>query len=314
MERKINYTLVGLFIAGSTLLLVLALLWLGKVEYEQEYDHYTVYFRESVSGLNVGSPVKYRGIKVGTVENLSIAPQNPELVKAVIKVKRGTPIRQDTRAHLAYQGITGLAYIELTGGTRHSPPLKPRSVPPYPEIKTKPSIITRLDQVITKLSQKTETLVTRLTLLLSPENLQSLSTTLKNLSLLSTSLASQRREIEATLQNLAATSQELPALVEETRTGVRGIRKVSTKTEQLLDLFTRDETQVTQLLKEIHLFIQNQGEPLAISARISLEELKATLEEAQETLETMKRTLQNLESNPSRIIMGGPPRKPGPGE
>ncbi|RLD93029.1 MAG: hypothetical protein DRI93_05825, partial [Aquificota bacterium] len=290
MERKINYTLVGLFITGSTLLLILALLWLGKVEYEQEYDHYTVYFQESVSGLNIGSPVKYRGIKVGTVENLSIDPKNPELVKAAIKVKRGTPIRQDTRAHLAYQGITGLAYIELTGGTRHSPPLKPRNVPPYPVIETKPSIITRLDQVITKLSQRTETLVTRLTLLLSPENLQSLSTTLKNLSLLSTSLASQRKEIETTLQNLATTSRGLPALVEETRIGVR---KVSTKTEQLLDLLAKDETQVTQLLKEIHLFIQNHGEPLALSAQSSLEELKITLEEAQETLETTKRTLQS---------------------
>ncbi len=311
MERKINYTLVGIFIAGSVLLLVLAILWLGKVEYEEEYNYYTVYFRESVSGLNVGSPVKYRGIKVGTVANLSIDPRNPELVKAIIKVKRGTPIRQDTQALLAYQGITGLAYIELTGGTRSSPPLKPLATPPYPVIETRPSIITRLDQVITNLSQRTETLVTRLNLLLSPENLQAINTTLKNLALLSSSLASQREGIETTLRDLATTSRELPSLVEE---GKREMGEVSAKTQSLLDMLSQDEREVNSLLKEIHRFMEIRGQALALSAQRSLEGLNDTLQEARETLKAIKRATDNLEAHPSRLLLGGPPRRPGPGE
>ena len=312
MERKINYTLVGLFIAGTVILLVLTVLWLGKLEYEKEYDYYVIRFKESVSGLNIGSPVKYRGIKVGTVTDLSIDPQNPELVKVIIKVKKGTPILEDTRAFLAYQGLTGLAYIELTGGDSKSHKLlKPKEKPPYTEIKTKPSLRARLDQVITNLSKQTESLVTRINLLMSKENIQALSATLKNLETISSSLASQREAIEITLKNLATTSQELPSLVQESK---KGIKEVSQKTQTFLDLLTQDEQEVRAILKDVHTFMKTKGRTIADEAHQSLMELARTLEEAQKTLNTLKRTIESLENNPSRILLGGPSRRPGPGE
>ena len=312
MERKINYTMVGLFIAGTAILLILAILWLGRLEYEKEFDYYMIRFKESVSGLNIGSPVKYRGIKVGTVTDLSIDPQNPELVRVIIKVKRGTPILKGTKALLSYQGLTGLAYIELSGGDSKSLELlHPKKNPPYTEIKTTPSLRARLDQVITDLSKQTETLVTRINILLSEENLQALSSTLKNLDLVSTSLANQKQEIETTLKNLAKTSQELPSLVQESK---KGITEVSQKTQNLLDLLTEDEKEVKGILMDVREFMRTKGQTLADSAHRSLTELTKTLEETQETLSTLKRTMESFETNPSRLILGGPSRKPGPGE
>ena len=312
MERKINYTLVGLFITGSGVLLVLAILWLGRLQYKKEYDYYMIRFKESVSGLNVGSPVKYRGIKVGTVENLSIDPQNPELVRVIIKVKKGTPVLKSTRALLAYQGLTGLAYIELSGGDSKSKELlHPRTKPPYTEIKTKPSLRARLDQVITNLSKQTETLVTRINLLLSKENIQALSSTLKNLETVSGSLASQKNSIETTLENLSATSRELPSLVRESR---EGITRISRKTQNLLDLITQDEKEVKAILADVRQFMRTKGRTIADSAHRSLVELSRTLEETQETLQALRRTMESFENNPSRILLGGPSRRPGPGE
>ncbi len=312
MERKINYTLVGLFITGSGVLLVLAILWLGRLQYKKEYDYYMIRFKESVSGLNVGSPVKYRGIKVGTVEKLSIDPQNPELVRVIIKVKKGTPILKSTRALLAYQGLTGLAYIELSGGDSKSKELlHPRTKPPYTEIKTKPSLRARLDQVITNLSKQTETLVTRINLLLSKENIRALSSTLKNLETVSGSLASQKNSIETTLENLAVTSRELPSLVRESR---EDITRISRKTQNLLDLITQDEKEVKAILVDVRQFMRTKGRTIADSAHRSLVELSRTLEETQETLQALRRTIESFENNPSRILLGGPSRRPGPGE
>jgi len=307
LEERVNYTLVGIFIAGSALLLVLAVLWLGKVEYEQEYDHYTIYFKESVSGLNVGSPVKYRGIKVGAVEALSINPQHPELVEVIIKVKSSTPIREDTRALLAYQGITGLAYIELTGGTSQSLPLKPKKTPPYPVIKTKPSIITRLDEVVTTLSQKTVVLVSRLNLLFSQENIKYISATLKNLSLISASISSKRSSLEETLTDLAKASKNLPQMVTQAKNDLDTVQEV-------LSGFKKDQVALSQLLDRLQAFLQDMGTPLAISAQDSMDELKQTLAEARKTLQTLKETMKQLEEHPSRLFFGGPPRRPGPGE
>ncbi len=307
MERRVNYTIVGLFIVGSVVLFVIVLLWLGRVEYEGEYDHYLLYFKESVSGLNVGSPVKYRGIKVGSVEMLSINPQKPEMVEVLIKVRKGTPIRKDTTALLSFQGITGLAYIELMGGTHQSPPIVPKKAPPYPVIKTRPSIITRLDKVITTLSQKTVLMVSRLNLLLSHENIQSISTTLKNMALVSSSLSSQREALERTINDLARASHGFPDLVEHAN---RDLEMV----QDLLAGLKGNQAQISQLLDEVQTFLQREGEPLAFTAQGSLQELQRTLLEAKGTLRILRETLQQIGEHPSQLIFGGPPRKLGPGE
>ena len=146
MEPKVNYILVGAFVLILSAVVVVGVLWLGKTDYRGVYDRYEAHMRESVAGLSVDSTVKYRGVDVGRVKDIALSPDNPEEVKLTLDIVRGTPIKTDTIAVLETQGLTGLATINLTGGSRDAPPLEALEGQEYPVIKAGPSLFFRLDE------------------------------------------------------------------------------------------------------------------------------------------------------------------------
>ena len=151
MEPKVNYAIVGLFVVLLASALTGVALWLGKGEYRKTYDRYYAYMTESVSGMSVNSPVKYRGVDVGRVKEILLNPEDPEEVRLTIDILRGTPVKEDTLAVLDTQGLTGLAFVNLAGGSRESPTLIAKEGQEYPAIKTGPSLLYRLDEALTKL-------------------------------------------------------------------------------------------------------------------------------------------------------------------
>ena len=121
MEPRANFVLIGAVTVILGVAVLLFVLWLGKASVDREYDHYQVIFEEAVTGLSKGSNVQFNGIQVGEVVGLKLDPDNLERVVARIRVGGDTPIRSDTRAQLGFQGLTGLAYIQLSGGSPDAP-------------------------------------------------------------------------------------------------------------------------------------------------------------------------------------------------
>ena len=122
METRANYVLIGAFVLSSIALALLFVLWLSQTQ--RSYDEYDVIFRERVSGLSVGAAVRFNGIQKGEVQELNIDPDDPQVVIARIRVDDDTPVKTDTKAELELVGFTGLAIIQLVGGTRDEPLLK----------------------------------------------------------------------------------------------------------------------------------------------------------------------------------------------
>ena len=145
METRANYVIVGLFVVILTVGLFAFALWLEKTQFEVEVAYYDIYFVGPVTGLKKGSIVSYRGITVGTVDDIEIDPKNLERVIVTIDVKANTPIRRDTVASLEVQGIAGVPFILLSGGTEASPPLTTEKGQRYPVIASVPS---RIEQVL----------------------------------------------------------------------------------------------------------------------------------------------------------------------
>lgn len=146
MEEKVNLAIVGAFVLILGAALIGAVLWLSSgVTYRKSYDTYLIYMSESVSGLNLNAPVRYRGVEVGRVRNIVLAPDNVEQVQLTLAIASDTPVKVDTVAVLQTQGLTGIAFVELTGGSRNAPPLEAKDGEPYPVIKTGPSLMVRLD-------------------------------------------------------------------------------------------------------------------------------------------------------------------------
>src|SRR5919204_359928 len=141
-----------IFALGLAVVATAVGLWLvsGGVSLER-HDRYIARFEESVSGLSRGAPVTYRGVPVGTVRDMALDTGDPERVRIVLEVKRGTIITEDTVAVLVFQGLTGIASVDLAGGGRSSAPLVATRGEPYPVIRTAPSTMRRLELGVTKL-------------------------------------------------------------------------------------------------------------------------------------------------------------------
>ena len=115
METDRHYFLEGLFIIVFSVAAAIFAVWLGSTGRHDDVV-YRIHFPESVSGLAVGDSVKFRGIDVGTVKSMIIDPDNSRLVIVDLRLRKETPVKTDTRASLAMKGITGVVFIELSGG------------------------------------------------------------------------------------------------------------------------------------------------------------------------------------------------------
>ncbi len=137
--------MLGLFVTIGILLGAAAILWWGASKYFQKGTTYVTFFDESVQGLQVDSSVKYRGVDVGRVEQIRVAPDN-RLIAVVMKIELAGEIGKNTVAQLRAAGITGIVFVELDSKNAQEPDLSPKLTfsPSYPVIPSRPSQITQI--------------------------------------------------------------------------------------------------------------------------------------------------------------------------
>ncbi len=278
MESKVNFAVVGVFVLILGALLVGGILWLSSGKsYGKAYDTYLVYMSESVSGLSLDAPVRYRGVQVGSVRRIALAPGNAEQVQLTLDIERGTPVKQDTIAVLRVQGLTGIAHVELSGGSRDSPLLEPPPAKRYPVISTEPSLMLRLDTAVTGLLTNLNRSSESVNTLLDEENLAVLRRTLANLEQLSGALA----------------NAELPQLL-------RHIRRSTDAFDRMANEAARASSSAASAVESV----RTEALPEARQAIAELRELTASL----------RRFSEALERNPGMLLQGRPAVPPGPGE
>ncbi len=156
METDEHYFFEGLFILGLAIACALFAVWLGSPGRRDDVL-YRIHFPESVSGLTVGDPVKFRGVDSGTVKSIAIDPDDNRLVQVDVRLRKETPVRTDTRASLALKSITGVVYIELSGGDKAAKSLLADTpagqVPEIPSEKTGlKAMLDALPKVVEKFS------------------------------------------------------------------------------------------------------------------------------------------------------------------
>lgn len=286
MEAKANYTLVGMTVLILITGLLSTALWLSTGFDHKKYHNYTVYMHEAVSGLSDESPVKYNGVRVGYVENIALSTFDPQQVKLTLKIVDGTPITTSTTASLISQGITGTTYLGLSATSPQYIPLPKTPGEPYPVIPYKPSFFNQLEENINKLGKK-------LSAVFDKENTNNLKKTLIHLEKLSDAIAKNDANLDKSLQ-------QLPTLIKNFDTSAQ-------KFSRTADGLYTAANQVTITMK---------------SGKRSIDQIsQQTLPNLSDLIQKMDRIALNLEAvssdlrrNPSIIIRGTTPPKPGPGE
>jgi phospholipid/cholesterol/gamma-HCH transport system substrate-binding protein len=116
METDKHYFFEGLFIVIFAVGIALFFVWLANTGHRDDIV-YRIHFNESVNGLALGDPVKFQGVDVGTVKAMALDPSDPQKVQVDVRLRKEAPVKTDTRAVLKLKGITGVMFIELSGGS-----------------------------------------------------------------------------------------------------------------------------------------------------------------------------------------------------
>lgn len=316
METKANYVLIGAFTLLISLAMVVFALWAAKFTSDSAWRDYDVIFKEPVSGLSTGSSVQYNGIGVGTVRELSLAPDDPRQVVARVRLKSGTPVLQDTHASLAFVGLTGVAFIQLSGGTPNSPRLTAPN-DGVPVIVARTSALQKLlsssEDVATAASQ----VLLRLRNILSEENAEHVSAILDNVESVAQTLAQQRGQIAATLDAARAASEHFQATMRSAESTMARLDHSSQVLDQTLvaDLpqISADLKRTLAQLSRVSVEAENVLGPKgtasdALGAR-GLGQAGPTLAELRGLLRELSRLSSQIEQNPAAFLLGGDDRK-----
>jgi phospholipid/cholesterol/gamma-HCH transport system substrate-binding protein len=234
METKANYVAVGAFVLACVIGLVVTILWLAGAQYSQEYAYYQAYFKGPVTGLGKGTVTRYNGIDVGRITDLMFDPSDPQRVIVTLQVQPNLNIREDSVASIDSQGLTGGAYVEITGGTASSPILTAHEGQRYPVIRTKQSTFAQLQQSVPEVVNKVSVAASRLNDLLNDNNRRNISRILANLQETTEVIAKRSADIDATLanankamDNLADASNQLRPTLNEVNLTVKKYGKVA---------------------------------------------------------------------------------------
>jgi len=314
MNDKTSYTLTGAFVLVLGALFVWGILWIAAGGAPQSVNRYVVYMTESVSGLNVDAALKYRGVQVGKVEDISIDRENPERIRLLLQVREGTPITVDTVATLDYQGLTGLATVNLSGGTSDSAPLARQPGEDYPVIAAEPSLFSRLDSTTSNLLGNLIIATDNINALLDEQNRAHLSQTLQSVAQLSADFAMQSgtmqnmvRRMDATLENLQQASSGLPALTRDAREGARSITRMANRLHDTSATLESVSEELARLLEET-------GGDVAQFSASALPEISVMLDDLRIAAGQLRRTSEALAEDPSVLVYGRQAPPPGPGE
>jgi phospholipid/cholesterol/gamma-HCH transport system substrate-binding protein len=270
-------------------------LWLNKSGADRAVTDYEVIFNEAVTGLSQGSAVQYSGIKVGDVINLGLDPDDPRTVRARIRIVGHTPIKQDTRARLAITGITGLAVIQLHGGSPESPPLQGEN--------GQPGIIIADRSPLSRLMANGEDLVSNITRLLnranrmlSRENAERVSRTLENLEQATAGMSEQRDELNEALRQTSIATREAAALMQNAN------QLLASQGSQVLESADRLMVSLERSSQTIEQLLQNNRGALD-SGMQGLSDLGPTISELRETLSALRGFSRRLEQDPSGYLL-----------
>lgn len=308
METKVNYAIVGAFVLVLSTAIVAGVLWLssGRTA-RKDYDTYLAYFSESVSGLNLNAPVKYRGVEVGSVREISLDPDDAEKVRLVLAIERGIPIKRDTVAVLSVQGLTGIAFVDLGGGSRQSPPLEPEPGATIAVIPTRPSLLRRIDAGATALVADLSQTAQSINQLMDAETREALQRTIRDLETVTQVMAARSKTIDAglgdaarTMENSARASAELTGLV----------RQIGRSAE----VVERAAARVAEAGDSVRATAEGAAGGVERLGAETLPELQRLLAEAREATASLGRVAQELERNPSALVLGRQPPPRGPGE
>ena len=308
MENKAHAMAAGIFVVALTALLLALAAWLTRDTGVR--DAYEISTRETVSGLQEQAPVRYRGVDVGKVSAIGFDPKMPGNVLIRLQIDRGAPMTRGTFATLAYQGVTGLSFIQLDDDGKQPTRLVPDDDNP-PRIPLRPGLLAKLEEKGEALIERVDEVALRVNRLLGDENQKRLSALLANTSQAADSVSQLAQRLDATVQKRVD-----PALAEATTT----LKSVKNSSDEI-GRTAADFGQTARRLNEPGGPVDRLAEGTQALSHAAdsfnastLPRINRVTDEAGRAVRLLGRTVNNINDNPQSLVFGAGKVSPGPGE
>lgn len=322
MENKSHAWAAGLFVVAVAALLLGLTSWLTKDK--RQGDVYEMSTSETVTGLSEQAAVRFRGINVGKVVHIGFDPANRANVLVRIDIDKGLPLTTGTYATLGYQGVTGLAFVQLDNEGNATTPLSTNAETPT-RIPLRPGLLSQFADQGTFLLQQAQNISERISALLSPENQKAIIGTVDSIGQSANQLGAASARIQAIMDaQLGPERTSIPALVADTRATMQALQKSANElnaTAQSLTAVANGLSQPGGLLDEVGKTSQALADSAKALNTTVLPSVARASASAGRTAEAATRAAENADQaigafsdNPQSLIFGGAQLRPGPGE
>lgn len=318
METKANYVLVGIFTLAVTMAAFGFVYWAARFGDGSDALPLEIRIPGSVTGLSKGSQVLFNGIKVGDVRQLFLDPLNPNMVIVQTEVNGSTPITRSTKAELSSQGLTGISFIELKGGSLMEPNLMAEAEKGgyVARINADPSIFTDLMATAKDIFGRTERVLSGLEGFVNDAR-GPLTDTVNNTKIFTDALAKNADLISAIGDNageVQKTIQEAREMMTRLNEASKRVDGIMAKVDKMLSPDDRDGVvaQAKSALASIQQTSDNLNKrigPIADNLTTfsgkGLSDMQSVVVESSRSLQRIEQSITDLERDPQRIIFGG---------
>ncbi len=308
MENKSHALAAGLFVVLLTAMVIGWSIWMGRDN--TAYTRYELATQDSVTGLQLQATVRYKGVPVGKVTAIEFNPEKNGQVLITLAVNREAPISQTTYAMLGFQGVTGLAHIQLDDDNSATTPLPP-GPDGIPRLPMRTSPFGQIAEQGPVIMQQVEDATRRVNELMSPDNQRQLMSTVASLGQAAQSLDALSKRLQTTVDTkLDPALAALPSVAQDTRKTLAVIQRTSTDVSKAVGGISAKGGALDQMAEAV-------GQVSAAAdnfSRGTLPNLGRTMSDVGQSARRLGDTADSFRQNPQSLLYGSPDTQPGPGE
>ena len=315
MENRAHALAAGIFVVLMSALLLALASWLTRDTGQR--DIYEISTRETVTGLQPQALVRYRGVDIGKVDTIGFDRKTSGNVLIRLEVDSAAPITSDTFATLSFQGVTGLAFVQLDDNGKQAVRLVPNDDAP-PRIPLRPGLLAKLQDKGEKILEQVEQATARINQVLADPNQKRLAAALDNVGQAAASVSQLSTSMTALLDaQFGPTRVNIPAFVKSADAALTSLRGTSDAAKTAVSEIGKTAQRLNAKDGPVDRLAEG-AEGLAHAAdsfnAATLPRINRVTEDSSRAVRQLSRAVTGISDNPQSLIFGSGPAQPGPGE
>jgi len=315
MENKSHAMAAGIFVLLLTLMLIGLAVWLTRDT--GSYRDYELSTGDTVTGLQLQAPVRFKGVPVGKVTRIGFDPQVPGNVVVQLAVRENTPVTPTTFASLAYQGVTGLAFVQLDDDDKPQPVVLPGE-DGIERLPIKPSQLGRLTESAPAILAQVEDATKRLNDLMSDDNQKRISLALDNIGKAAGNVAVLTERMQATLTDRVDPAlSAMPRTLDQATVTLKSLQGAAGDVSSAANQISSTAARLNEKDGPLDKLAEGTGalgHAVDVIGTTTLPRINRVTDDASRAMRQLSRTVTNINDNPQSLLFGNGEARPGPGE